>query len=329
MKQWLEAQEQIQIILKHKEEKMRKLVIALFILSVLVSACQTGNQEGAQGVPFIGGTTGVLVSYAEDAPPAEVYDGGDFPFDIELKLQNDGERTVKRDDIIVKITGVDPTEFGKTTADFVKSPAEDLTAKKKDTEGNVIDSTPVYVTFPGLNHKQMVTGDLNYPILASVCYRYGTDAVGRVCIKENPQEKGGVCDVAGTKDILNSGSPLQITSLTESVVGASKVRMTFKIEHKGSGRILKQDTDCNAANSRDNKNKVYVSVSTGLPGLVCSNLKDGTETAGYVLLQDTGAIISCEQSVTAVGAFLKTVDIKLEFDYEQDLSTTIAVKHSE
>jgi len=308
---------------------MKKLIIALLLLAIMIAACEPGAEGPEEGLPFIGGTTGLLISFVEDAPPPEVYDGGGFPFDIEVKLQNEGERTVKKEDVTVKISGIDPVEFAKTPQDFIKSPNDDLAAKTKDAEGNILEGSPVYVTFADLNHEQQITGDLSYPIFATVCYKYGTDAVSRICIKENLQEKGGVCEVKGEKPVLNSGAPVQVTSLTESVVGTNKIRLTFKIEHKGNGRISKSGTECNKENERENQNNVFVSISTGLPDLQCERLKEGTGNTGYVRLTDGAAIVSCEQPVTAVGEFLKTVDIKLEYDYDEDVITNLIVRHSE
>jgi len=308
---------------------MKKLIIAFLLLTIMIVACEPGAEIPEEGVPFIGGTTGLLISFVEDAPPPEVYDGGDFPFDIELKLQNEGERTIKKEDTIVKISGIDPAEFGKTAADFIKNSPDDLVAKTKDAQGNIIESSPVYVTFADLNHEQLVTGDLNYPIFATACYKYGTDAISRICIKENLLEKGGVCEVQGEKPVLNSGAPVQVTSLTESIIGTNKIRLTFRIEHKGNGRVSKAGTECNKENLRENMNQVFVSVSTGLPNLECDRLKEGTGNTGYLRLTDGSAVLSCEQPVTAVGAFLKTVDMKLEYDYEEDVVTSLIVRHTE
>jgi hypothetical protein len=310
---------------------MKKLIIALLVLGLFLAACEDrgGQAEGEKELPFIGGTTGLLVSFAQDAPPAEVYDGGDFPFDIEIKLQNDGERNIARDDITVEITGIDPAEFDKKPADFILTPADDLEAKLKDTQGNIIESNPEYVNVSDLNHKQYVTGTLRYPVFASICYRYGTDAVGTICIKENLYETGGACEVVGEKTILSSGAPLQITGLQESIAGANKINFWFAIEHKGNGKILKQDTQCNKDNLRGIDNKVFVSVSTGMAGLECRTLRDGTQTSGFVTLVDGSATVSCTQTLTTPGTYIKTVDIKAEYDYQEDIATSILLIHSE
>lgn len=308
---------------------MKKLILALLVLGLFVAACEEGQEGDGVAVPFIGGTDALLISFEADAPPAEVYDGGDFPFDIELKILNAGEREVKKEDIKIQISGIDPVEFDKQSADFFLSPAENIEAKAKDPAGNIIEPNPVYLTIPDLNHVQSVTGNLNYPILATACYKYGTEALSRLCIKQNLYETGGACAVAGEKPVVNSGAPIQVSSLTESVAGASKIAFVFKIEHKGEGKIFKLGTECNKANVRGDENKVNVEVETGLAGLKCTQLRDGTETKGYVTLVDGEATVRCEQEITTPGEFLKTVNIKIDYDYQQTVSTSILVIHAD
>jgi hypothetical protein len=310
---------------------MKKLIIALVILTLFLAACegQDGTPTGEKDLPFIGGTTGLLVSFVQDAPPAEVYDGGDFPFDIELRLMNDGERTIEQEDVIVEVTGIDPVEFAKTPGDFTKMPDENLLGKAKDTEGNILESNPVFVTFADLNHEQQVTGNLRYPIFASVCYRYGTDAVGRICIKEDPYQTGGPCEVKGEKDMISSGAPVQVSGLQEVIAGTNKIKILFTVEHKGNGRVFLPDTECNKDDGRGIENKVLVSVDTGIDGLECERLRDGTETSGTITLTDGSATVSCTQPVTSPGTYLKTVDITVDYDYQEVISTSLLLIHEE
>ncbi len=306
----------------------KKLILILLATLVLAFGCQQGDDQSAEKLkPYIGGTTGLIATFTEDAPPAEVYDGGDFPFDIEVKLQNDGETDVKKDDIVIKVSGIDPVEFGKTQEQTKSNAPEDLLAKYKDPEGNIIESNPVYVIFDDFNHESSVAGNLEYPVSAKICYKYATEAVSRLCIKSNLNEQGGVCTVTEDKQVLNSGAPIQVTQLSESVAGTNKIAFIFKIEKKGNGNIYKVGTKCSEA--RADADKVLVSVDTAMPNLQCAGLADGTATSGYLTLRGGSSTVRCIQQLATETSFLKVVSVKVDYDYQDEISTTILLKHAE
>ena len=74
---------------------MNKTIIAILTLSLLLMAC---TQQGPTGktTPFLGGSTCLKATFEENAPPLEVFDGGDEgnAFDVEIGLENIGETAV-------------------------------------------------------------------------------------------------------------------------------------------------------------------------------------------------------------------------------------------
>ena len=306
---------------------MKNYVSIILILSLLIFAfgCKQETTPSKES-PFIGGTTGLLISYDKDAPPAEVYDGGDFPFDVVVKLKNEGEYSVSKDKVKVNIIGIHPQEFSLTESDLAKSPDEDLLGKQKDAEGNVIEGTTTYVIFPNFNHKELLTGNMQYPIRADVCYNYATNVNSMLCIKRSSLDKeGDICMVNEKKKVFNSGAPVQVVDFQESPRGKSKFNFNFKIAHKGNGGIYKKDSKCEY--TRANENKVFVSVDTGMSGLSCTGL-DGGATSGYVTLYGGERVITCTQEAETGIDFEKPVNIELEYDYEEGVLTQLLVKHS-
>ncbi len=300
-------------------------IILICVLLVFVFGCDKETPISKES-PFIGGTTGLLISYDKDAPPAEVYDGGDFDFDVVVKLKNEGEHTVTKDKVEVKLSGIDPTEFGLSDADFVKNPDEDLEGTYKDSEGNKIEGTTTYVIFSGLNHNEELVGNTPYTIRADVCYNYATNINSMLCIKKGQTDKeGDICKINEDKAVSNSGGPVQVTSFTETPRGNNKFNFNFKIEPRGNGGIYKKDSNCEY--TRANENKVFVSVDTGMSGLSCTGL-DGGAASGYVTLYGGERIITCTQETETGTDFEKPVNIKLEYDYKEDISTQVLVKHS-
>jgi len=306
---------------------MKNYVNIILILALLIFASGCGDKTTpSKESPFIGGTTGLLISYDEGAPPAEVYDGGDFDFEVVVKLKNDGEQSVSKDKVEVSLSGIDPREFGLSDSNFVKHPDEDLEKTYKDSEGNKIEGTTTWVVFSGLNHRESLIGNTPYTVRAEVCYNYATDINSMLCIKKGQIDKeGDICKITEEKAVFNSGGPVQVTSFKETPKGSNKFNFQFTIKPKGNGGIYKKDSNCEY--TRANENKIFVSVDTGMSGLTCVGL-DGGATSGYITLYSGERTITCTQDTETNTNFEKPVNIKLEYDYEEDISTQVLVKHS-
>jgi hypothetical protein len=306
----------------------KKIIALILVISVLfLSGCKQETGTGTlQKDPFIGGTAGLLISFQKDAPPAEVFDSKNYPFDVEVKLKNEGETEVKKENVFVKLKGVDPAEFGLSPSDFTKSPSEDLTATKKDAQGTVIEGATTYVTFSNFNYQGKVVGNTQFPIWAEACYVYGTTAQAELCVKENLLSMDDkICKVNEKKKIFNSGAPVQISEFEESARGKNTLAFTFKIEHTVKGNVYTKGTKCDST-SRVNENKVWINVDTGIPGTDCPGLSEGTGTSGYVILYEGERIIRCSQPVSTTTDYMKPIKIELTYDYLDDISTNVIVK---
>ncbi len=314
------------------------LTLAVTMVFVFaIAGCTSTNQKPTTTAPFIGGTTGLLINFVQDSPPNEVFDGGSFPFAVVVKLENDGEFTIPKNNVRVEITGVRAEEYGLTPHDLIKGPDDDLLGTQKDSEGNVVESPPAFVTFEGFNHKDPISGTfLDATFRASACYLYQTKANAKICVRQNilQPEKGGVCEINEAKKAYNSGGPLQVTSFTEAARAKDKVSFTFKIEQKGNGNVFKKGMWCNQ--SFTNEDMVFVEVNSGIPRLKCSGfLGEATETSGYVRLlsgsaQDNagGATLTCTQDIASPSDYESTIEIKASYDYKESKETQVLVKHS-
>ncbi len=305
-------------------------------LVVFIAACTTETAPG-NDTPFIGGTNGLIIEFLENAPPKEVADNGQFPFDIIVKLTNEGEHKVLRSQAHVTISGLFPADFDKGLGELQRQPpVDDLEPVRKDPEGNEIPGTQTQVHIDGLNYKGNLDGNVKFPVRAEVCYQYQTIANGQYCMRENLLDTDeGVCEVSGTKTIHNSGAPVQITSFKQSVAGTDTILLTFTVSQRGNGNIFKSDTStsgvsCDSSSFVD-ENKVFVSVQTGLGSnpIKCLGLfdRDGLDDhEGYVLLTNGDATFTCTQEVEDVDAE-KTVRVIMDYEYEEIKSTELIVKH--
>jgi hypothetical protein len=307
----------------------KAILITILIFGILsITGCDEEVITGPAIAPFIGGTEGIVIEFVENAPPAEVYDGGDNEFEITTKLENKGEFYVPKDKIAVEIIGIQPEEFDRTATDMIESPDEDLMDVRKE-ENTLIESPPVFVEFLGFNHKEFLPSSaLTYPIRAKVCYMYGTTSNALLCIRKNPlnPKEGGICKINEEKQVFNSGAPVQVTSLKESARARDKVGFVFTVEHKGEGSVFELDQNCDETTTRFN-DKIHVKVDTGMTGLSCSGLSGG-DTEGDVILYGGSKPISCTQMITSPGDYNLPVTIELTYDYENSVETSLTVKHT-
>lgn len=317
---------------------MRKslvLFLALVTILLISTGCEdTGNQGGEATTPYIGGQAGLSVQFVDDAPPPEVFDRSQYPFNIEVKLLNNGEADINKNDVKVVISGLNPADFGKTESFFIRSGiSEDILATYKDYEGNIIKATDVIAVFPGLNFKDTLTGNFNTKVRADVCYTYKTDAVSTGCIKPNPlrEDTTDICLVKEKKTIYNSGAPIQIESFEELPSGTDKVRYIFTIKHVGTGKVFTPKSKC--PDSREAQNKLHFKLEFPAEGnnvdFECAGLVDGVSKEGDIILRDGTAVVRCTQVQASSIVFDQRLQVKLDYDYLQTADKEILVKKSD
>jgi hypothetical protein len=308
----------------------KKIIALILVLGVLfLSGCSDNKGKTSKNNPFVGGTEGLVLSFQKGAPPEEVYDGKNFPFSVEVNLKNNGETNIKKEDVLIKIKGISPSDFGLLDSDFTKYPTDDIGATEKNPEGTITEGMENVVTFENFNYQGQIAGNTPFSIWAEVCYKYSTKAqVPEFCIKENVLSTvDKICKVDEQKTVFSSSAPVQITNFIEEPMGKGMLRFTFTIKHNEKGYVYKQGTKCDP-NSRANENKVYVTVNTGLPGTECSGLSEGTATSGYVVLYGGEKVVWCRQPISATTDYTKAAEITLDYDYLDDISTSVTVKRS-
>jgi hypothetical protein len=332
--------------------KKHIVVIFSFCLLLIISACKQGDkQTGAPKSPFIGGTSGLVINFEKDAPPPEVTDGGSFPFNVIVRLVNEGETQVAKDNVVVKISGFEPRVFGTTQESIAnQQPKSDLAAKTRDPDGKIIDGGTGFVTIPpSTGNKETdflkagtLAGNTPFTFRADVCYKYQTRGNAKLCILKDliNVDKDDFCNPNGARQIFNSGSPVQFSNLRQSVAGTEQITFSFDIAHSGNGNIYedsketvanKQAPSCPRDDIRElraKQDRVKINVDVGQdlqPGLSCNNIEEG----GYVRLISGKRTIICNLALqgkhnTDFEAILNTV---ADFNYDDNKETQVLVKH--
>jgi hypothetical protein len=306
---------------------MRRLLVVLMLL-LLVIACKPGAKKAVSlESPFVGGTQGVALGFQDFRK--EVFDGGNDPFDIIVKLENKGEALVPAQNVRVKLSGINPAEFSKTEDGMVLNSPEDVIEMRKDPQGNVLPGPQVFVEFTGFNHKSLIAGaTAQFTVRADVCYLYRTQAVSKLCVRENllTPRAGGICELNENKPLHNSGAPVQIADFKQSTRAKDKIGFTFEVRNSGSGDVFERNSVCDLS-QRKFENRVYVIVNTGLGGLQCTGLESTSNGAeGFVTLYGGAKIVSCAQTITTRSDFEQVVSVEAVYDYAQSIQDTLLVK---
>jgi len=311
---------------------MKKLVMMLSVLAALLVACTSGG-ETATISPFFGGTDGLKISFVESAPPSTpILDQSRVPFDVVLNVENAGEWDIANpSDSVFTITGVSPSDFGKTAADFSKPSNLPLNGIKKDSQGNKLPGTTTQLAFTNLAYTGKIAGSQQLTISANSCYKYGTRATSRICVRSNLLSPSvGGCTLQGAKELFVSGAPVHVEGFQESVESANRIAFTFNIVPKGTGSYYQLGSSC--AEEISKKNKVKVTIDTKLATPTVCNFQDESGNAinsnsGYVTIFGQSRIVRCTQELSSseLGDYEKIIDLTLEYDNKDTIQKTITV----
>ena len=309
----------------------KKIIVAAILLAALVLISGCGKKGGTLDLtsPFVGGTTGLIGDFVDLR--ADVFDGGRDPFDVTFKLENKGESFTPKDKVTIKLTGVNPAEFATVEEKLIIHPEDDLMEVKKDNQGNFVPSSPTFAIFKDMNHYSPIAGtSIDYTLRAEYCYLYSTKAVSKLCVRSNilAPEAGGICEVAGDKEVFNSGGPIQLQNFKEQARAKDKISFSFDVKNVGAGKVYERNTNCDKM-QRKSTDRIYVKVSANMPGLTCSGLDaSGTTAEGFVTLFDGVRLITCTQTIASPNDFEQVVAVEVNYDYEEYKQTSIKVKHS-
>ena len=315
--------------------KKKILLIMLAVSLLVIAACTTENGPST-GPGFVGGTRGVEIEFMTNTPPDRVADQGQESFDVVLELTNRGEHEVLREDAFVKLEGFSATAFGKTPEQLIAYPDDDLYAVRKNPDGSVSPPVKIPVVFEGFSYQGDVPANMPFTFRAKLCYKYETIALSNLCVKENfnDDRPGDVCQVTGTKQVSNSGAPVQVTNVRQSAVGRDRTAITFSVQKRDTdqkGKVSRPDTGCDV--QYQNENRVFVSVSGILenPGdlINCPALREGDSSSGYVQISATQPTeVYCTITLTDRSTRTQPFRITLGYDYSTHLDKEVVVVYT-
>jgi len=317
----------------------RIAIILVLAALIILSACQKKAGGIDTTTPFIGGANGLLASFIEGAPPEYIFDNGNYPFGISVKLENVGEDAIEVADAYVEIEGINPIDFGKASqADLKQNTPNRLEAARKNFDGTVLPGGQTVVEFGELRYLPDLHGNTQAKIRANICYNYRTQTSTKVCVKGDllrDVDGTDICKVAEEKNPQNSGGPIHIVKLREAPIGTNKIQLTFEIAHVGDpkdGFFNVESPACNPSITNPDRDMVFINVVSDVNGRVpkCDGLQDAAAdgSSGFAtLFEGAPRVVTCTLDITGIDStFEDLFEVDLEYKYMQSIEKELLIR---
>ena len=290
----------------------------LIIFSLIIVLILAGGQAGCRKEEIRFNTTALVMNFVEDAPPIELVTGLSYP--IYVDIRNFGGYDIPIGAAKFYLGGVgDNLKNVETSVQNVNF----LDKKTEMQEGGQERLTFAAEAQPWKELPAVF--DINLQL--SSCYRYATITQTSICVGKG----SAVCSIEGEKIKTgsNSAGPIQITSLTESIVG-NKLYVKFTIENKGLGEVYLPTADCDKIqvgdiNEKAKKDQVEIVIEAE-EGFSC-RLQATAEPYGSIdSLSGTTHVgqVTC-QKILPEDTHLSPIKIIISYKYRETTTKSIEI----
>ncbi len=267
------------------------LIIALASVLLLLTGCGQKN-DSTLGVNFKQGVQEIEFRLIENAPPEKIYPLSSFSMIIDAKNMLGYEATGT-----IKLVGLVEKYFqtARTEESFQLEGRTPINPKG----GQEFFEFSVQAQDLG---QGAVEYRNNYFLLAE--YRSTMEFADTICI--NPRfydVYSGGCTVENRKTYNGQGSPLAITELEEIITPLEKVEFRLLLKNRGKGKVK----SVSMGNARLG-NEEIACVFKGGVGIV-------EQSVTFTPDKQEAAIV-CSASLPSSDAYVTTISIPFEFDYE-------------
>jgi len=333
----------------------KSVILVAFAIAILfLASCSKTTSTGSSRTPFIGGTAGITINFEKDSPPPEVTDDSTFSFRALLRLKNDGEYKVERQDIKLNLVGFDPDDFSQSFGSLKDvSPDDALDPKRRDSEGTIIEGITTFASFPGGGGDfipKKFSGNTEFTFRAEACYHYETTGNVKVCMLRdmiNVNDRS-VCKPSGAKTIYSSAAPVQLGNFRQSVVGKDKISFSFDIIESANTDIFSDKDNIRPSSGfdaacprtprerRQKEDRVTVEIFELPEDPVVAEFKcGGLDLYGYgsgkvgeVILVSGRRTITCTVDLVQDRADLeKVLGLKVSYNVFDTKETKVLIKH--
>jgi hypothetical protein len=294
------------------------------IFAIIVIICLAffiiGASSGCSKEKLDFNSTGLIMNFVSDAPPSLINYG--IGFQIYSEVRNMGGYDVVPGTASFYLSGIGSNLVGVqeklfNTVNLVKS-------------SNVQQGGSEILRFAAnAQAAQHLPQAFNLTMKLTSCYDYTTVTQTSVCVGEG----SGVCTLEGNKIITgsNSNAPIQVSELTESVLG-NQLTISFKISNLGSGNVYLTDANCDKLQQEDlneqlKKDQVNIAIQTE-QGITCSLQSAQPPYGSFQGLEGmvpVGTTVTCTKTLTGAESNLAPFGITLSYKYREDTTTTMTI----
>lgn len=312
----------------------KALFTSLIVLLIVLSGCQLVKKQ-ATNEPlgaFISGTSGLSVSFLENAPPDSVYDNNEDEFDIDLILKNEGEYDIPSNKVIASLSGIRAEDFNIANLNRVLSTSIDGKTIRAKTE---IKGGEEELIFESAKYKHDLKADFAADVIVHTCYNYMTNAITSVCLKKDLLERGISDTCESENSALNfdvSSAPVQISNVAQVPRGKSQLKLTFDISNDGKGEVYAPNAFTNTCYGKENlRDQLELTVDSPAGRLPIKCKTIGDTSKGIIKLIDGKRSIECNIDTTSLQeiSFETPVLIDLNYFYRDYISKKITVLAAE
>jgi hypothetical protein len=315
------------------------VIIPTLALLLLLAGCSGNTNQNKPTDPFIGGNIALNLYLQNGMPPPTIYDGGKYPFGVNIVLENVGEADLgpgtENPYVTARLENILPAIFGITDADLHQVLGERVNGRKKNFDGSTLGGMVANFVFADLNFQGKLQGNDQVTIRGTVCYDYSNTATTQICMKadmlENVQDST-LCSLTGEKVVYNSGGPIHVTKVIQNPLGNNKAQINFEISHVGTGEFYGRSAteDCNPSVRNTNKYYVDLNVSVQDPNgrVTCYRLNNG-QSGRIVMYGGTPQIISCtieHIGTTSARVYSDILTIRTFYRYGQFVEQPILIQ---
>lgn len=323
---------------------MRNIVLILVLLVLTLSACIGREGPGENLGEFSGGNNAIRLSFVPHSPPAEVTARGTASegseFDAIVTVENVGETDIDANELVLKMSGFFPSEFGTDDDHLSETIGDTLEGVSSIPGSSDIRGDVIQIRFPTevqeeFKYQNSLAGSQSFPFRVTACYPYETRVLSQICLMEDfTSTSRSVCSPVGSKTVSNSGSPVHVTSVRQSVAGSNTLILSFNVAKVGTSDIFKGGS-AKCADGFSNKDKIHVSIDLGLSGenIECKGLSGenpGTTTfSGELTLVEGVASFTCIKKLSGSDQVdsVKTFSMTLSYYARDSITKNVLVRH--
>ena len=209
-------------------------ILGIMLVGLLIAGCGDsssggGSSSGSSGTQFKGGIDSLTLTLEPDAPPEIVYDSALSPFDIVIRLDNDGEADIPANSLRVALEGFDSQNWGDVQSNLVI--AEEL--RGFDSIFN-IEGDFEYASFENIEFQQeLVQNTYTHNFIVKACYPYSTKVTFTACVDEDAKRSSRdddlkLCEGFSERSFSVSSGPIGVNKIEQQIVN-KKLRLIFSI----------------------------------------------------------------------------------------------------